>query len=677
VATLNPQPLVSVIMPAYNSEAVVAQAIESVLGQTVSNLELIVIDDASMDGTSDVIGSYAMRDRRIRLVRNRRNSRQGPIEWEPRNDGLKIAEGQLIAYLDADNAWRPGFVERLSGCLLANAQLKVVHCDSCNHHSPEEAARIRKADRRRLKDWGATWNVFSYDVLDRSRLGIDQYVDTNEMMHRASVFAPLGDLWRTFHPSRDRINTNQSSRCPYRRHNDLDLFERIVDTFGINSSYHVPEVLVDYYYPSAYRQQPIDSGLQTRSLVIHPQSRDALRVLNVDHFYTRYLEERPEPESLDLSVAEIRGPNTRLSEAYVRFVDSGGIGDRLLRYNGSATVRPAYQDAAHYLGSELLGHPITEQNVVAFDGCHEALGCALDLFVGTTGNRAGRDTLVYPVPSYPYWTLAAAGRHRALAIDAYGAQDFIARLHELRDQDIAAILVHWPSNPLGYSYSCAEVEDLTELARERNWGIVVDITYLSFLSREARAAVWNIAPERTVFCTSLSKSWGVPGLRLGFGICEDPELAVTLRAQKSARSLLPSSLKLAFFGYLLAKHSGVPQEIVTAVHARRTRFRRALVEFGAAELGIEIRLPFNPGVFEVLYIDVLCASAGVLPDGFAAALARDIGLRVSPDNLFYPPGFFGRHLGRFVRLSLGATEAVETVAATLLRHAATYLEGVS
>lgn len=246
-------PLVSVITPAYNAADVVGLAIESVRAQTMDDWELILVDDASEDATQAVMQGYARIDRRIRVLRNEVNSRRGPIAWDPRNDGLKVARGRLIAYLDADNTWRRRFLERLSGVLVKRDDLQLVHCDSCNHYSPAETREVIARDPRKLVDSGPTWTIFSHDKLDLAKLGVEQYVDTNEMMHRAGTFTRLDCLWRTRHPRREVINAAQGKRCPHRRHSDLDLFERILAAWGRESILHLREVHVDFYYPSADR----------------------------------------------------------------------------------------------------------------------------------------------------------------------------------------------------------------------------------------------------------------------------------------------------------------------------------------------------------------------------------------------------------------------------------------
>lgn len=96
--------LVSVIMPMYNSGMFVAQAIESVIAQTYSNWELLVIDDFSTDGSREVVEGYARRDSRIHLLIN--DNHVG-MPYAPRNFGIRHAKGDYIAFLDSDDMWLP------------------------------------------------------------------------------------------------------------------------------------------------------------------------------------------------------------------------------------------------------------------------------------------------------------------------------------------------------------------------------------------------------------------------------------------------------------------------------------------------------------------------------------------------------------------------------------------
>jgi glycosyltransferase involved in cell wall biosynthesis len=92
------EPLVSVITPAYNAESYLDVAIESVIAQTYSAWELIIVDDGSTDGTAALVKSWAAKDPRI-VYLYQKNQRMASA----RNTGLKHAQGKYIAFLDADN----------------------------------------------------------------------------------------------------------------------------------------------------------------------------------------------------------------------------------------------------------------------------------------------------------------------------------------------------------------------------------------------------------------------------------------------------------------------------------------------------------------------------------------------------------------------------------------------
>ncbi|CAM4074741.1 glycosyltransferase family 2 protein [Gillisia hiemivivida] len=100
-------PLVSVIMPAYNSAKFIAESIQSVLHQFHSNWELLIIDDASEDNTVEIIEKFASSDPRIQLFQNKTNKGTGIS----RNIGIKAAQGSYIAFLDADDLWLPKKLE--------------------------------------------------------------------------------------------------------------------------------------------------------------------------------------------------------------------------------------------------------------------------------------------------------------------------------------------------------------------------------------------------------------------------------------------------------------------------------------------------------------------------------------------------------------------------------------
>lgn len=103
----NDNPLVSVILPVYNGEQFVAQALESALRQTYRNIEVLVVDDGSTDGTRPIVDAQAANDPRVRVL-----SQPNSGVARARNQAIAASRGEFIAPLDADDLWAPTKIER-------------------------------------------------------------------------------------------------------------------------------------------------------------------------------------------------------------------------------------------------------------------------------------------------------------------------------------------------------------------------------------------------------------------------------------------------------------------------------------------------------------------------------------------------------------------------------------
>jgi teichuronic acid biosynthesis glycosyltransferase TuaG len=117
VAPPAPGVSVSVIVPCYNAAAFIGTTIESVLAQTWSELELIVVDDKSTDASAAIVEGYARADPRVRLIRLARNA---GTPGAPRNAGVAAARGEWVAFLDADDLWHPRKLELQMRALAAH-----------------------------------------------------------------------------------------------------------------------------------------------------------------------------------------------------------------------------------------------------------------------------------------------------------------------------------------------------------------------------------------------------------------------------------------------------------------------------------------------------------------------------------------------------------------------------
>jgi glycosyltransferase involved in cell wall biosynthesis len=115
-------PKVSVIMPVYNGERFIEQAIDSLLEQSFQDWELVVIDDGSTDTTPQILHQYP--DERIKVIRQKNSGEAGA-----RNTGLKHINGEYMAFLDADDLYLPNALEDLSSFLDQNPRYGVVFSD--------------------------------------------------------------------------------------------------------------------------------------------------------------------------------------------------------------------------------------------------------------------------------------------------------------------------------------------------------------------------------------------------------------------------------------------------------------------------------------------------------------------------------------------------------------------
>lgn len=109
-------PLVSVTMPAYNAERFIGAALESVLSQTYRNIEVLVVDDGSTDGTADIVLRFAARDPRVILLRQLNKGVAAA-----RNAAIRAARGAFIAPIDSDDVWSPQKIEKQVARMLASS----------------------------------------------------------------------------------------------------------------------------------------------------------------------------------------------------------------------------------------------------------------------------------------------------------------------------------------------------------------------------------------------------------------------------------------------------------------------------------------------------------------------------------------------------------------------------
>lgn len=205
-------PLASVILPTHNRAYVLWRAVQSVLAQTEKGWELIVVDDGSSDCTQRLLEEF--RDRRIRLVRT---ENRGPSA--ARNQGVDLARGDYVAYLDSDNTWHDDFLEKMLSAASDNPEDVLWYC----------GADVTFWERDESRQWNLIeqWTEprRQYTLADVWQFNAP---DTNCIFHRREVAEEAGG-W--------------DEDCRWLE--DWDFFLRVALRYPEKARW-VPHVLVDY-----------------------------------------------------------------------------------------------------------------------------------------------------------------------------------------------------------------------------------------------------------------------------------------------------------------------------------------------------------------------------------------------------------------------------------------------
>lgn len=198
-------PRVSVIIPAYNAEAFVREAVDSALAQTHRDVEVIVVDDSSTDGTARCLAAY---EDRIRVHRQANTGVAGA-----RNAGVRLSTGDWVAFLDADDVWRP----RKLGAQLAAADAPLVYTNRFNFGARGPLPEVQSE----------VTSMVEGDVFE-SLLLRGNFITVSSVMMTRALFDDLDGFYA------------QPGGCE-----DWDLWLRVAERHRIR---YVPEPLVGYRF---------------------------------------------------------------------------------------------------------------------------------------------------------------------------------------------------------------------------------------------------------------------------------------------------------------------------------------------------------------------------------------------------------------------------------------------
>lgn len=153
------EPIISVIIPVYNTEKYLNQCLDTLVNQTYKNLEIILVDDGSTDNSLDILNSYSNVDSRIKVISQ---TNKGP--GAARNKGLENISGDYISILDSDDFYKLDMYEKMLGKLI-ETNADVVICKSYDYDNIKDRGRINRCSLK--EDLLPEKDVFCYrDIAD-------------------------------------------------------------------------------------------------------------------------------------------------------------------------------------------------------------------------------------------------------------------------------------------------------------------------------------------------------------------------------------------------------------------------------------------------------------------------------------------------------------------------------
>ena len=269
-------PTVSVIMPAYNAQNTITLAINSILAQTMRQVELIVIDDASTDDTSKILKSYEQKDQRIRVVQLCENG--GCLH--ARKTGIREAKGEYIMFLDSDDLLLP------NACARAVDRIRRTNSDIFCFGAEFYASKGEKVSNETLRGF--------YDTINKGTLTLagDEIVTKCYAQHAYS-FTVWNKIFKT------ELCVRAVERLPQGR---VDMGDDLVLYFAI--AYEAHKFSMDTSL-QLYRYH-IGGGISTSAAYTRDRMMQWVHVLDAVDQVRSFLDDYGAPETMEPAYREIR-----------------------------------------------------------------------------------------------------------------------------------------------------------------------------------------------------------------------------------------------------------------------------------------------------------------------------------------------------------------------------------
>lgn len=254
--------LITVIVPVYNVKKYLAQCIESLIYQTYSNLEIILVDDCSDDGSADICDTYAIQDKRVRVIH--RTEKGGEGGAKARNNGIEQANGSILYFIDSDDyidsdmifSMYQKMIEEQSDCVVSSFHYVDVEGEELPWRVPQLSKYTVMNGKEAAKQFLISLNVegFSWNKLIRKEI-IDKFeICFDETMNS---FVDMYGMFRAVLYS-SNISFYDAKPYYYRQHNvscvhtmtkrKLDNFKRVLKQIVVLADENGMKKEAEFFY---------------------------------------------------------------------------------------------------------------------------------------------------------------------------------------------------------------------------------------------------------------------------------------------------------------------------------------------------------------------------------------------------------------------------------------------
>lgn len=256
--------LISIVIPVYNVEKYLEECLNSVINQTYSNIEIILVDDGSPDGCGKICDKYANEDNRIKVI----HKKNGGLS-DARNYGIDAASGEYITFIDSDDYVDSGYIEKLYSAIKVN-NTKISQCGILKINNQKEVLEKLgylenevKTGKDMIKDiynrhWGeniVVWNkMYSIELFKDFRYPVgkiheDEYI-TYKILYYTDKIAVIDEYLYNY---RQTDNSITGKKFNVKRLDILEALEERMDFFRENNESELCENTLKVYLETIRR----------------------------------------------------------------------------------------------------------------------------------------------------------------------------------------------------------------------------------------------------------------------------------------------------------------------------------------------------------------------------------------------------------------------------------------